>query len=660
MNGAVIEGTPISVDFWRVRRCPNTRLFFLSHLHADHTVGLTSSWTGHKIYCSEVTKTLLIAKMGISEDLVVGIPTGESLVLNADECGSQTITVTLIDAQHCPGSVMFLFEGYFGNILYTGDFRFTDSIIKHQSLQGKVIDVLYLDNTYCHPMYAFPSRADASLKVVQIIRRHPEYRVIIGLRELGKEPLLVKIALACKCWIGVDPVRMRTLKQLEMPDLFTCDVESTMIRVEKINTTREIYQNMKTWNSVHPTIVIIPTALYTVTENPYQNIRDVFVIPYSDHSSFPELIEFVTAIKPRKIIPIVQKHRGDEANFKNDMSVFDHLLSRSPRAHYTIPASVMEFMGLSRSTGNRLRIKHYQSLKSVKSKKPCGVMFDDSPVKETKAQEVAHTSSATVGMERNLDSSPVQQEQVMEANNSSTESTKAQELTEVTGELEIEGGKNIEAQNDESEGVGKQVSGFENGTVTGEPVPSNVNKWKSPRPAKRTQERKQKRFNAYGGSCEFARKLIESIEAQELAQRSGIMTDAEGHDLNSTFTSTHSNVKQEQNESEHTTETTELGTEESSLAGVTKELEIKQNKTTEVQKDELKGDGKQVSEFESGTVTREPAPSDVNKRESPWPDKGTQERKRKRFNVYGGSCEFARKLIESLMKPNNDIHSPTQ
>ena len=33
-------------------------------------------------------------------------------------------TATAFDAQHCPGSAMFLFEGEFGTILYTGDFRY--------------------------------------------------------------------------------------------------------------------------------------------------------------------------------------------------------------------------------------------------------------------------------------------------------------------------------------------------------------------------------------------------------------------------------------------------------------------------------------------------------------------------------------------------------
>ena len=54
----------------------------------------------------------------------VELEIGESKMLHVDRRGNHvTITVTTIDANHCPGSAMFLFEGYFGRILYTGDFR---------------------------------------------------------------------------------------------------------------------------------------------------------------------------------------------------------------------------------------------------------------------------------------------------------------------------------------------------------------------------------------------------------------------------------------------------------------------------------------------------------------------------------------------------------
>lgn len=56
----------------------------------------------------------------MSKRWIRALEVGESHVLPLDEMGRETMTVTLMDANHCPGSVMFLFEGYFGTILYTG------------------------------------------------------------------------------------------------------------------------------------------------------------------------------------------------------------------------------------------------------------------------------------------------------------------------------------------------------------------------------------------------------------------------------------------------------------------------------------------------------------------------------------------------------------
>lgn len=70
-NGKVIPHTPLAVDFWHVRKCPGTRLFFLSHMHSDHTTGLTSTWSNRPIYCSPTTATLLKLKLQVREGVVI-------------------------------------------------------------------------------------------------------------------------------------------------------------------------------------------------------------------------------------------------------------------------------------------------------------------------------------------------------------------------------------------------------------------------------------------------------------------------------------------------------------------------------------------------------------------------------------------------------------
>ncbi|XP_062898347.1 5' exonuclease Apollo isoform X2 [Mobula hypostoma] len=210
------------------------------------------------------------------------------------------MTVTLIDSNHCPGSVMFLFDGYFGTILYTADFRYTPTMFCNSPLSTeKRIDILYLDNTNCDPECVVPSREEATEQIKEIINTHPEHDVVIGLYNLGKESLLIELALAFKTWIVVSPRRLQMFQLLRLSNVFTSEIGAGRIRVVDQNEINRF--NMVRWNQTCPTIAIIPTSRRIKLAH-----RDIHVIPYSDHSSFQELQEFVARLKPCSIMPIVK------------------------------------------------------------------------------------------------------------------------------------------------------------------------------------------------------------------------------------------------------------------------------------------------------------------------------------------------------------------
>ncbi|XP_067414864.1 5' exonuclease Apollo [Emydura macquarii macquarii] len=333
MNGTLIPGTPIAVDFWSIRKASHARLFFLSHVHSDHTVGLSSTWN-RPIYCSPLTGRLLHHRLKVAERWIWPLEVGQSHMVALDELGKKTMTVTLIDANHCPGSVMFLFEGCFGVILYTGDFRYTPTMLQEPALKNqKQIDVLYLDNTNCHPTCNLPSREQATRQIEELIRAHPNHKVKIGIYSLGKESLLVDLAMEFNTWVVVSPKRLEQMKLLDLLDVFTTDQGIGWIH--GVDLSEICWESMNRWNQQHPTIAILPTSRPVKINHPR-----VHIVPYSDHSSFPELLEFVKGLKPCSIVPVVK--RNTCLTYFDKYLSSDHKASSEPQ----IPESVQKFTQL--------------------------------------------------------------------------------------------------------------------------------------------------------------------------------------------------------------------------------------------------------------------------------------------------------------------------
>ena len=138
-NGLVSEFPRIRIDFFRIHPSqPPPLACFLSHVHSDHLQGL-ESLKAPFVYCSAGTRQLLlnIEKYPHRMNFMKGVLESRKhhyrhlkLVLKAIplECPTEIelgplekIRVTLFDANHCPGAVMFLIEGSSKAILYTGD-----------------------------------------------------------------------------------------------------------------------------------------------------------------------------------------------------------------------------------------------------------------------------------------------------------------------------------------------------------------------------------------------------------------------------------------------------------------------------------------------------------------------------------------------------------
>ncbi|KAL1603893.1 DNA cross-link repair protein PSO2/SNM1 [Paraconiothyrium brasiliense] len=168
----ILPGFYICVDAFRYGAVKGQNAYFLSHFHSDHYIGLTASWSHGPIYCSKVTGNLVRQQLRVDPKWVVDL----DFEKRAEVPGTEGVHVTMISANHCPGSSLFLFEKEISKgkssrlqrVLHCGDFRACQAHLEHPLLKPDVLDAVsgknrqqkldacYLDTTYLNPKYAFP------------------------------------------------------------------------------------------------------------------------------------------------------------------------------------------------------------------------------------------------------------------------------------------------------------------------------------------------------------------------------------------------------------------------------------------------------------------------------------------------------------------------
>ncbi|CAG0889102.1 unnamed protein product [Darwinula stevensoni] len=310
-----VRGTTFAVDAFSYGAISKIELYFLSHYHYDHYRGLTRNWN-LPIYCSSPTGNLVKKFIGVPEKYLNLLPMNEPKIILGVE-------VTLLEAFHCPGAVMFLFKTQSGEvILHTGDFRAHHSM--ESSIQKQAISLLYLDTTYCDAYYKFPPQEEVLSQICDLsakfLKRNPRGLIVTNSYTIGKEKAWVAIAQHLSLKVYVSDKKRRILQTLGLQeylrDLTTQPSKAKIHALDKFDFDAQYLNSyLKKWGSSYSCILAFILrgweydASHGKSDAHHQSSGNIIIhrLPYSEHSSFEELKWFVKLVKPKQVVSTVGK-----------------------------------------------------------------------------------------------------------------------------------------------------------------------------------------------------------------------------------------------------------------------------------------------------------------------------------------------------------------
>ncbi len=267
---------------------------FVSHAHSDHIA------PHGEVLCSAGTSRLMQARMpGRRREHV--LPFGHTEPLTPDT------TVTLHPAGHIHGSAQCLLEhAAHGSLLYTGDFKLRPGRSAEPCATPRA-DTLIMETTFGRPHYVFPPTAEVLAAIVAFCHAcldEGETPVLFGY-SLGKsQELLCGLAEArlpvmlhpqtarlTRIYeeLGIAFPAWRAFDAAELPDhVVICPPQSASSAfLKKIPRRR---------TAVVTGWAVDPGAIYR-----YQCDA---AFPLSDHADFPDLLRFVAAVQPKRVLTL--------------------------------------------------------------------------------------------------------------------------------------------------------------------------------------------------------------------------------------------------------------------------------------------------------------------------------------------------------------------
>ena len=262
---------------------------FVSHAHSDHAFNSRRGF----LLASPETADLLKARGYTVTSRV-----------QHDHYG-----VKLLNAGHVLGARQLVAETDEGNFAYTGDFRSSDSFCVKGAEIPTGCDSLFMEATFGSPEFVFPSRAEVAEEITKWVSAESEKGIVVlGGYSLGKAQELIKIL---NDFAGVAPVVEETIARVN--EVYVKHgVKLDFIRAESDEGLKALEKNFVAvvpMNKVNNNFAFqlsraysrrVATAVATgwaLTER----FARAKAFCLSDHSDFPELMEFVERSGAKKV-----------------------------------------------------------------------------------------------------------------------------------------------------------------------------------------------------------------------------------------------------------------------------------------------------------------------------------------------------------------------
>jgi DNA ligase-1 len=265
---------------------------FVSHAHSDH-IG-----NHREVILSEITGNLMATRLPgrrVEHSLPFHLP--------MDFRGA---SITLLPAGHIFGSAQIHIHFKGETLLYTGDFKLRKGMSSEQ-IEWRHADTLIMETTYGLPRYVFPPVEQVIAEVTKFCLESLEENLVPILfgYSLGKAQEILAALGGSGLRILLHPSVYKLTRLYEelyrpLPAYFPYDESQTagsvVICPPNTNRTR-LVQRIKN----RRTAILTGWALNPATIHRYQCDA---AYPLSDHADYPELIQYVELVQPRRVFTV--------------------------------------------------------------------------------------------------------------------------------------------------------------------------------------------------------------------------------------------------------------------------------------------------------------------------------------------------------------------